>query len=109
MADPAPPLIDAVLIAGGIPRPDEPLYPLTQGQSKALLPIAGKPMAQWIVDALSGSARAGRIVVGGLAPADGALTSARELLYLPNAASMNANGQAGVKKILNHNPAAAKG
>ena len=108
MANAAPPLIDAVLTAGGIPKPDEPLYPLTRGQSKALLPIAGKPMAQWIVDALAGSAQIGRIVVVGLAPGEGALTSPKELIYVPNAGSMIANAVAGMKKILEHNPSAEK-
>lgn len=108
MAEPGAPLIDAVLTAGGIPKPDEPLYPLTQGQSKALLPIAGKPMAQWILDALSGSARVGRVVVVGLAAGEGGLTSHKELIYLPNASSMIANAEAGVKKILEHNPGAQK-
>src|SRR5712692_3564950 len=82
------PLIDAVIIAGGIPKPDEPLYPLTQGKSKALLPIGGKPMVQWVLEALDGSAAVGRVVVAGLAPGDAALTSAKELIYLPNAGSM---------------------
>jgi GTP:adenosylcobinamide-phosphate guanylyltransferase len=108
MANPAPSIIDAVIIAGGIPKPDEPLYPLTQGKSKALLPIAGQPMVQWIVDALSGSAQVGRIVVVGLAPDDGALTSAKELSYAPNAGSMIGNAEAGIKKILEHNPGADK-
>ncbi len=102
------PLIDAVLTAGGIPQPDEPLYPLTQGKSKALLPIGGKPMVQWILDALDGSALVGRVVVVGLAPGEATLTSRKELIFLPNAGSMIGNVEAGVKKILEHNPGAAK-
>ncbi len=108
MAEPAAPLIDAVLTAGGMPKPGDPLYPLTQGQSKALLAIAGQPMAQWILDALSGSARIGRIVVVGLPAGQSGLTSSKELLYAPNAGSMIANAEAGIKKILEHNPAAEK-
>jgi NDP-sugar pyrophosphorylase family protein len=61
-------LIDAVIIAGGIPGPDEPLYPLTQGKPKALLPIGGKPMTQWVMDALNGSPLVRRVVVAGLPP-----------------------------------------
>ena len=33
--------MDAIVTAGGIPHPDEPLYPYTQGGSKATLDIAG--------------------------------------------------------------------
>lgn len=37
-------MLPAIVIAGGIPKEGEPLYPLSQGKPKALLPIAGKPM-----------------------------------------------------------------
>ena len=40
--------MDVIVTAGGIPRPNEPLYPYTQGESKALLEIAGKPI-WWIL------------------------------------------------------------
>jgi hypothetical protein len=33
--------MDALVTAGGIPAPDEPLYPATQGKSKALMDVAG--------------------------------------------------------------------
>src|SRR5260221_7575867 len=102
------PLIDAFIIAGGTPKQDEPLYPLTQGKSKALLPIAGKPMVQWVLEALDGSAAVGRVVVAGLAPGDAALTSAKELTYLPNAGSMIGNAEIGIKKILELDPQAQK-
>jgi GTP:adenosylcobinamide-phosphate guanylyltransferase len=102
------PLIDAVIIAGGIPKPDEPLYPLTQGKSKALLPIGGKPMVQWVLESLDGSAAVGRVVVVGLAPGEAILTSAKELIYLPNAGSMIGNAEIGIKKILELDPGAKK-
>ncbi len=108
MANAPTPIIDAVITAGGIPKPEDLLYPLTQGKSKALLPIGGRPMVQWVLDALDGSARVGRVVVVGLAPTDAALTSRKELLYLPNAGSMIGNAQAGIKKILALNPDAKK-
>ncbi len=55
--------IDAMLTAGGIPEENDPLFEFTQGQSKALLDVAGKPMAQWILDALDESKQVGNIVV----------------------------------------------
>ena len=36
------PIIDAVVVAGGTPGPDDPLYPLTQGRPKSLLPLAAR-------------------------------------------------------------------
>ena len=47
--------MDALVVAGGIPKEGEPLYEYTQGKPKALLDVAGKPMIQWMLDALSGS------------------------------------------------------
>jgi len=108
MASRLVPLVDAVITAGGIPKPDELLYPLTQGKSKALLPIGGRSMVQWVLDALDGSTLLGRLVVVGLAPDEAPLSSRKELIYLPNAGSLIGNAQAGIKKILELNPAAKK-
>ncbi len=56
----------AIVLAGGGADPDDPLYALSEGKPKALLPIAGKPLVQWVVDALSGSEAVDRIIVVGL-------------------------------------------
>ncbi|HSV85522.1 MAG TPA: nucleotidyltransferase family protein [Levilinea sp.] len=55
-----------IVTAGGITRPDEPLYPLCGAGYKALLQIDGKPMVQWVLDAISASPRIERVVVVGL-------------------------------------------
>lgn len=85
-------VVDAMLAAGGVPRPGDPLYPLTQGRSKALLEIAGRPMIQYVLDALNGAATIRSIVVVGITPetdpAVNALTSARPLSFLPNHGSL---------------------
>ena len=44
--------MDAIVIAGGIPQPEDPLYTYSHGDSKALIDVAGKPMVQWVLDAL---------------------------------------------------------
>ena len=108
MADTPTRLIDAVITAGGRPKPNEPLYGLTQGQSKALLPIGGRPMVQWVLDALDGSKQVGRVVLVGLSPNDATLGCSKEMIYLPNAGSMIANVQAGVKKVVALDPNAKK-
>jgi CTP:molybdopterin cytidylyltransferase MocA len=97
--------LDAVITAGGIPQPDEPLYPVTQGKNKALLPIGGRPMVQWIVDALSGADCVRSLVVVGLAE-DARLASAKPLSYVANHGSMIGNAAAGVRKVLENDPAA---
>lgn len=60
------PIVDALLVAGGVPGPNDPLYPLTQGRPKALLEIAGRPMIQWVLDALATAQTVRHVVVIGL-------------------------------------------
>lgn len=97
--------MDAVITAGGIPQPGEPLYEDTRGLSKALLEVAGKPMVQWVVDALCQSTIVERIVVVGLPP-ESDLQCSKLIDYLPNQESMLENIRAGVKKIQEYNPRA---
>jgi CTP:molybdopterin cytidylyltransferase MocA len=93
-------MIDAVVTAGGIPKPDDPLYPVTQGRNKALLPIGGVPMVQWVLDALGGADCIRRMVVVGLDPDSAGLEARKPLTYLPNQGSMIGNVQAGAKCVL---------
>jgi CTP:molybdopterin cytidylyltransferase MocA len=97
--------VDAVVTAGGIPAPGEPLYPLTQGQSKALLSMGGRPMVQWVLDALAGAQTIRTVVVVGLSPDDAPLAFPRRLGYVPNQGSMLGNVEAGVKWLLAEDPA----
>jgi GTP:adenosylcobinamide-phosphate guanylyltransferase len=97
--------MDAVVTAGGIPKPDEPLYPYTLGASKALLDVAGKPMIQWVLDALSGAKDIEHVIVMGL-EADSGISCAKPLTYMPNQGSMLENILAGIKKVLEINPGA---
>ncbi len=98
-------MLDAIVAAGGMPEPGEPLYPYTQGGYKALLDVAGKPMIQWVLDALGGSPRVGQIVVVGLSPEAG-LTCARPVDYVPDQGSLLENIRSGVKRALELNPKA---
>ncbi len=97
--------MDAIITAGGIPKPEEPLYEFTQGQSKALVDVAGKPMAQWILDALSGSKLVTNVIIIGLDDQHG-LTCAKPLHYVPNQGGMVDNIRAGVRKVVELNPEA---
>lgn len=97
--------MDAVIIAGGIPAPQDPLYAYSKGESKALLDIAGKPMVQWIIDALGDAKTIDRIVLIGLTGKSG-LTSRKPLHYISNEGKMLANIQAGTEKVRQLNPRA---
>jgi CTP:molybdopterin cytidylyltransferase MocA len=101
--DPMSP-VDALLAAGGQSRPGDPLYPLTQGRPKSLLDIAGKPMAQWVLDALAGSDRIGRVVIVGLGAEHGLTCGDKPVDYLPSAGNMVDNTRAGIERIVQLNP-----
>lgn len=95
--------INAIVTAGGIPQPGDPLYTYSNGDSKALIDIAGKPMVQWVLDALSASKVVDQVVVIGLS-AKSNLTCSKPLHYISNQGRMLANIVAGVNKSLELNP-----
>ena len=88
-----------VITAGGVPRPDESLFALTQGGYKAMLEVAGKPMLQWVLDALNAAPRIGQIVVVGIPPIE-ILKSERPITFLPNRGDILNNIQAGALELL---------
>lgn len=91
-------MIHAVVTAGGRPKPEEALYEATQGGNKAMLDIAGKPMIQWVLDALSGSQLVASVLVTGLTDENG-LTCSKPVMYIEDQKSMIENIRAGVAKI----------
>lgn len=95
----------AVVTAGGIPQPGEPLFEMTQGNCKALLEIAGKPMIQWVLDALSGSRMVEGVIVAGLTPESG-VTCLKPLYFLPNQGELLQNIYAGIHQTLELEPGA---
>ncbi len=94
--------MDAVITAGGIPKPEDPLYPYTQGKPKALLELAGRPLIQWVLDAVSASKMVENIVVVGLSP-EYDLTSAKPLNFIPNQGDMLQNIRAGTQEAVSLN------
>lgn len=95
--------MDAIITAGGIPLPGEPLYPYSNGDSKALIDVAGKPMAQWILDALGESKKVENVIMVGLSAKSG-LTCKKPIHYVSNQGRMLANIVTGVNKSLELNP-----
>ena len=95
--------MDAIVTAGGIPLPEDPLYPYTNGDSKALVDIAGKPMIQWVLDALGDAKHVDNVIVIGLSPKSG-ITCKKPLHYVSNQGRMLANIVAGVEKSLELDP-----
>jgi len=95
--------MDIIITAGGIPKPRDPLYEYTQGKPKALIDIAGKPMVQWVLDAVSEAKNVGRVAVVGL---EGSveLSCSKPLTILSNQGSMIGNIRAGLRSILEQDP-----
>ena len=97
--------MDALITAGGIPEPDDPLYEYTQGKSKALLEIAGKPMVQWVLDAVCASERIENVVLIGLEP-DCGVSCQKPIAFIPNQGGMLNNIRTGINKVVELNPQA---
>jgi GTP:adenosylcobinamide-phosphate guanylyltransferase len=97
--------MDAILAAGGIPQPQDPLYTHSNGESKALIDIAGKPMAQWVLDALGEAKTIDRVVLVGLTKKSG-LTCKKPLHFLSSQGKLLENVKAGTAKVLELNPRA---
>ncbi len=60
--------MDAIITAGGTFKPDNPLYQQFGIEKKALLPLAGQPMINWVLDALRDSGEIDHMSVVGLKP-----------------------------------------
>jgi GTP:adenosylcobinamide-phosphate guanylyltransferase len=94
--------MDAIVTAGGIPNPEDPLYSFLRGDAKALVDVAGKPMIQWVLDALGSAKRVNNVIIVGLSPKSG-VTCKKPLHYVSNQGRMLANIVAGVNKALEIN------
>jgi GTP:adenosylcobinamide-phosphate guanylyltransferase len=94
--------MDAIVTAGGIPQPGDPLYVYSNGDSKALIDVAGKPMVQWVLDALGDSKKVDNVIVIGLTSKSG-LTCKKPLHFISNQGRMLANIVTGVQKSIELN------
>lgn len=97
--------MDVMIMAGGVPNEGEPLYEYTRGKPKALLELAGKPMAQWVLDALGDADKLDNIVAIGL-PEDAGLHCDKPITYLPNQGGIVENARMGLLKVMEINPEA---
>ena len=95
--------MEAVLLAGGIPRPDEPLFAESGGRSKALIDVAGKPMVQWLLDALGASLKVENVTIIGIDQTS-ALTCQKPLTFLPDQKGLLDNVLLGLTHIRQVSP-----
>jgi GTP:adenosylcobinamide-phosphate guanylyltransferase len=95
--------MDVLITAGGIPQLDEPLYPYTRGGYKVLLDIAGKPIIQWVVDALNSVPKISNIIVIGL-PKDTPISSRKKIVHLESRGNLLSNIQFGAEELIRLDP-----
>lgn len=95
--------MDCIVLAGGTPQEGELLFEHTRGGPKALLDMAGKPMGQRVLDALTSSQKIERILLVGLG-ADHGLASAKLVDSLPDQGSLLRNGTAAMDWVLEMAP-----
>ena len=62
--------MQAIITAGGRLKPNNPLFLETGVSQKSLIPIAGKKMIQWVIDAIVGSHNIDHLIVVGLKEGD---------------------------------------
>ncbi len=96
-------MTDAIVTAGGKLKPDSELLKLTGIEKKALIPIAGKPMIGWVIDALRDSGVVNHIAIVGLKPDD--LDYDDDMLHFADSTgNLVDNVFTGLYKIQEYNP-----
>ena len=98
------PRLDCVVLAGGVPLPGQPLHAETRGGPKALLDVAGRPLAQWVLDALAAAEGVGRVLLVG-PPELAALDYGGELERVAATGDLVDNLYAGIDRLLELDPA----
>ncbi len=98
--------MNAIVTAGGAAQPGEPLYELSQGNYKAMIDICGKPMVQWVLDALSEATCIEQVVLVGLPP-ETDLTCKHPLTLIPDQGDMVFNIRAGAREVARLDPGAS--
>ncbi len=100
--------MDAVVMAGGVPQPGDLLYEEAGGRPKSLIEIAGKPMVQWVLEALDRAQGVENVVLVGLRPEE-APKSQKLSAHLPGQGSLLENMRVGAREIQRQNPGAEYG
>ena len=97
------PSVVAIITAGWSPKENDPLAEYTRDRPKALIPIAGKPMIAYVVEATGGSRYVQHAIVVALDPA-ATVQFPLPVEYVPDAGDILANAEAGLQYALTHYP-----
>lgn len=97
--------MDAIVLAGGRMAPGDPLYKRAEGGIKVMIEIAGKPMIQWVIDALNQSDHIEHIFISGLAD-NGQLVSVKKIIYFEGGKNLMDSILVGMYQLMEFNPKA---
>lgn len=95
--------MDIFITAGGIPLEDQHLYEHTKGGYKVMIDILGKPMIQWVLDAISESNNIRRVFVAGL-PKNTPISCKHPMIILENRGELLDNIQAAAEEAMRLDP-----
>ena len=90
--------MDVVILAGGVIDSEDPLFPFLPAdlpKNKAFITLNGKPILQWVLEALESSSRIDNIILVGQSEQSG-FTSSKPMYHLPDTGSMIENIISGV-------------
>jgi molybdopterin-guanine dinucleotide biosynthesis protein A len=99
--------MNALVLAGGKLSSEDPLFAEGKHRSRSLVEIHGKPMVQWVVDALDAAGSVREIYVIGL-PADQGLKATKPIHYLPDSGGIFENIRDGILRSAADYPAQPK-
>jgi len=99
----AQPSVIAVVTAGATPAEDDPLAAYTHGKPKALIPIGGKPMIAYVIEALAASRYIEHIIIVALDPGEATRLPA-PVEHVPDAGDLLSNVEAGIQYAVTRYP-----
>jgi len=99
--------MDVVLLAGGQLSPEDSLNAECQDGYRSLVDIHGKPMVQWVINALDACEAISDICIKGL-PREYSLTSSKPLHFLPDEGNLFDNIRTGAQYAANIHPTQTK-
>ena len=99
--------IDAVILAGGKMAIDDPLYEQCVDGYRSMIDIMGKPMVQWVIDALDAAEDVADLYIVGLQP-DSSLQSNKPLKFLEDQGDIFENARSGVIQSYADHPERSK-
>lgn len=92
-----------MILAGGKMAEDDPLFAEGRAGSRSLIELQGKPMVQWVIDALDAATAVANLYVIGLHP-DSGLYAEKPLQFLTDQGSMFDNIRSGVLHAYRDHP-----